>query len=437
MFTAKMQCSRPHSIQIQLFRKTGHEFPLKDTGVATVPNAVQVGLLSIEDKLLPYFADVLPEGAEPSYYMTELTIRDTLRMATGHVTEPSMQEEGKLNWVYQFLTTYVEKKPGTHYLYNTSATYMLSALIQKLTGQTVEEYLTPRLFEPLGFGEYLWEKSPEGISVGGSGFNLRTEDIAKFGVFLRNRGSYGGKQLLDPNWIDEATAKQIDFVNHMNIDSRQGYGYQFWCNYREGFRGDGAFGQLCVVLPEHNMVFAIQTELGDMQREMDAVMELAEHLFDADDTASVILPAYEAVGSAQKTAGFENTFYRLEENPMGWSGVYFVYDTASDEMQAIFSDGTDQYVLRAGNGHWAESLIAAKKLKPKLVDLMSTPDKERCRTAASYTAEEGQLTFRVRYLNCPHRMVYTFTADGDLLKLRFENRGLLDLDAAELTSHRC
>jgi len=122
---------------------------------------------------------------------------------------------------------------------------------------------------------------------------------------------------------------------------------------------------------------------------------------------------------------------------MGWTGVYFVYDTASDEMQAIFSDGTDQYVLRAGNGHWAESLITAKKVKPKLVDLMSTPDKERCRTAASYTAEEGILTFRIRYLNCPHRMVYTFTADGDLLKLRFENRGLLDRDAAELTAHRC
>jgi len=106
-------------------------------------------------------------------------------------------------------------------------------------------------------------------------------------------------------------------------------------------------------------------------------------------------------------------------------------------MQAIFSNGVDQYVLRAGNGHWAESLIFAKKVKPKLVDLMSTPDTERCRTAASYTAEDGKLTFKLRFLNCPHRMIYTFTAVEDVLHLHFENSGLLDRSAASLTGHKC
>ena len=83
---------------------------------------------------------------------------------------------------------------------------MLSAAVQKAVGMTVEEYLAPRLFEPLGFGEHWWEESPEGVSAGGYGFNLCTEDIAKFGVFLLRRGAYGGKQLLDPQWVDEATA---------------------------------------------------------------------------------------------------------------------------------------------------------------------------------------------------------------------------------------
>ena len=150
--------------------------------------AVQEGLLSIQDKLLSFFPGVLPEGAEPCGYMKELTIRDVLRMATGHVTEPSIEKEGEEQWVFQFLSSYIEKKPGTHYLYNTAGTYMLSAVVQKLTGMTVEEYLTPRLFEPLGFGEHRWELSPEGITAGGFGFNLRTEDIAKFGVFSPQQG---------------------------------------------------------------------------------------------------------------------------------------------------------------------------------------------------------------------------------------------------------
>ena len=106
-------------------------------------------------------------------------------------------------------------------------------------------------------------------------------------------------------------------------------------------------------------------------------------------------------------------------------------------MQAVFSDGVDQHVLRAGSGHWAESLIFAKKVKPKLVDLMSTPDKERCRTAASYAAEDGKLTFKLRFLNCPHRMIYTFTQADDTLNLHFEGWGKLDKDAVDLTGHKC
>ncbi|MBQ4606520.1 MAG: hypothetical protein IJB15_07420, partial [Clostridia bacterium] len=174
-----------------------------------------------------------------------------------------------------------------------------------------------------------------------------------------------------------------------------------------------------------------------MQKEIDALMELADHLYDEDTTAELHLPLYAPIGSDRKTAGFENAFYRLEENPMGWTGVYFVYDPASLEMQAVFSNGVDQYPITAGNGHFAESTIYAKKLKPKLVDLMSTPDTERCRMAASYQAEDGKLTYAVRYLNCPHRNIFTFAAEGDTLHLRFESWGKLDKDAVELTGHLC
>ena len=120
---------------------------------------------------------------------------------------------------------------------------------------------------------------------------------------------------------------------------------------------------------------------------------------------------------------------------MGWTGMYFVYDEAAMEMKAIFSNGTDQYAITAGNGHFAESTVWSKKLKPKLVDLMSTPDTERCRMAASYTAEEGKLTFAIRYLNCPHRCTYTFTAEGDTLQFTIDPAWEVDKDASVLTGH--
>lgn len=393
------------------------------------------GRLSVEDRIIDLFPDKLPDVVSEN--LSKMRVKHVLSMNTGHPSCVMYHMVHSEDAARAFLAQEVVYEPGTHFAYNTGATCLLSCIVERISGMKLVDFLTWKLFLPLGITDVRWNRVPDGTNEGGCGIHVCSDDIVKLGLLYLHRGMWNGKRILSEEWVNAATSPVSDNSMNGTPDWCAGYGYQFWCNYREGFRGDGAFGQLCVVLPEHNMVFAVQTELGDMQREMDAVMELAEHLFDADDTASVILPAYEAVGSARKTAGFENTFYRLENNPMGWTGVYFVYDTACDEMQAVFCDGTDQYILRAGNGHWAESLIAARKLKPKLVDLMSTPDAERCRTAASCTAEEGILTFRVRYLNCPHRMVYTFTADGDLLKLRFENRGLLDRDAAELTAHRC
>ena len=393
------------------------------------------GKLSVEDRIADLFPDKLPDVVSEN--LGKMRVKHVLSMNTGHPSCVMNRMVRSDDAARAFLAQEVVYEPGTHFAYNTGATCLLSCIVERISGMKLVDFLTWKLFLPLGITDVRWSRVPDGTNEGGCGIHICSDDIVKLGLLYLNKGMWNGKRILSEEWVNAATSPVSDNSMNGTPDWCAGYGYQFWVNAREGFRGDGAFGQLCVVLPEHNMVFAIQTELGDMQREMDAVMELAEHLFDADDTASVILPTYETSGSAQKTAGFENTFFRLEENPMGWTGVYFIYDTAADEMQAIFSDGVDQNVLRAGNGHRAESLIFAKKVKPKLVDLMSTPDRERCRTAASYTAEDGKLTFRIRFLNCPHRMGYTFTADGDLLKLRFEKRGLLDPDAAELTGHRC
>ena len=134
---------------------------------------------------------------------------------------------------------------------------MLSAIVQKATGQTVLDYLQPRLFEPLGIEQPTWETSPQGISTGGYGLSIRTEDIAKFGQLYLQKGKWQGKQLVPASWVEAATARQTSNGSNPNSDWDQGYGYQFWRCRHGAYRGDGAFGQYCIVLPEQDAVIAI------------------------------------------------------------------------------------------------------------------------------------------------------------------------------------
>ncbi|MCA8989267.1 MAG: serine hydrolase, partial [Planctomycetaceae bacterium] len=213
--------------------------------------AVAEGKLNIDDKVLSFFPDEAP--ADPSENLKAMRVRDLLTMSTGHDPLPKLTEDGV--WVRQFLEQPVMHKPGTHFLYNTPATYMQSAIVQKVTGQTVLEYLGPRLFEPLGIRQPVWETSPQGISIGGYGLYVCTEDIAKFGQLYLQQGVWNGKQLIPADWIKMATSKQVenaDAPSGRNPDWRQGYGFQFWQCRNGAFRGDGKDGQFCIVLPEQD-----------------------------------------------------------------------------------------------------------------------------------------------------------------------------------------
>ena len=181
-------------------------------------------------------------------------------------------------------------KPGTHFLYNTPATYMLSAIVQKATGQTVLDYLRPRLFEPLGIEDPTWEASPQGVTLGGYGLSVRTEDIARFGQLYLQKGKWQGKQLVPAAWVEAATARQISNGSSPKSDWDQGYGYQFWRCRHGAYRGDGAFGQFCIVLPEQDAVVAITSGTRDMPSVMNLVWDRLIPALDAKplpaDTAS-------------------------------------------------------------------------------------------------------------------------------------------------------
>ena len=142
--------------------------------------------------------------------------------------------------------------------------------MQKTTGQTVSDYLEPRIFQPLGIGHPAWVTSPEGIDAGAYGLSVRTEDIAKLGLLYLNHGEWKGKQLIPAAWVAEATARQTSNGSAPTSDWDQGYGYQFWQS-RHGYRGDGAFGQYMLVLPKYEAVVAITSGVRDMQAVMNLV----------------------------------------------------------------------------------------------------------------------------------------------------------------------
>ncbi len=235
--------------------------------------AVNEGRLKVTDPVISFFPDELPP--EISDNLAAMQVQHLLSMSTGHAddTMQALHSAKDKTWVQAFLAWPVVYRPGTHFLYNTGATYMLSAIVQKLTGQTLLEYLQPRLFGPLGIENPPWENSPEGINTGGFGLSITTRDIARFGQLYLQKGRWEGQQLIPQAWVEEATASHISNSSRTNIDWKQGYGYQFWRCRHGAYRGDGAFGQYCVVMPEQDAVLAITSGLLDMQQVLNLVWE--------------------------------------------------------------------------------------------------------------------------------------------------------------------
>jgi CubicO group peptidase (beta-lactamase class C family) len=189
--------------------------------------AVAEGLLSVNDPVIKFFPEDLPKKVGKR--LEQMQVRHLLAMCTGHGTDSTGSLFGAPdgNWVKAFLARPIKHRPGTHFLYNTGATYMLSAILQKLTGQTLVDYLEPRLFGPLGIEGAVWESCPRGINTGGFGLNVRTEDIARLGQLYLQNGMWEGRQLLSEDWVAAASSKQIDNGDDPDSDWNQGYGFQF------------------------------------------------------------------------------------------------------------------------------------------------------------------------------------------------------------------
>ena len=332
--------------------------------------AVAEGKMTVDDLVLPVFPEDAP--AEASDQLKAMRVRDLLSMSAGHHAEA--QTGTTEPWTRSFLAQPVAHKPGTFFLYNTPASYMLSAIVQKAVGMPVLEYLRPRLFEPLGIENPVWTSSPQGVTIGGYGLNIRTEDIARFGQLYLQKGQWKGRRLLPGAWVEAATSRQASNGSKPESDWEQGYGYQFWRCRHGAYRGDGAFGQFCIVMPEQDAVVAITSGVKDMQSVMNLVWD---HL----------LPALQPARLRADRAGQEKlkrTLAKLTLRPLGSlasvssplaaqvSGRRFVFPANDQKLEAIALElggagggatlvarfnGVEQRVA-CGRGEWRKGRLA-------------------------------------------------------------------------------
>jgi CubicO group peptidase (beta-lactamase class C family) len=236
--------------------------------------AVAEGLLSVDDFVISFFPDKNPKRISKN--LAAMRVRHLLSMVTGHKKEPNLgraMEDKQADWVKAFLAASVGHKPGAPFVYNSAASHVLSAIVQKVTGQPLLDYLTPRLFEPLGIQPAHWDQDPSGIYTGGWGLMIRTEEIARFGQMYLQKGVWNGKRILPEAWVAAATSRQVENGTDPKNDWNQGYGYQFWRCQHNVYRGDGAFGQFCFVMPDQDAVLAINSGVPDMQAVMNVVWD--------------------------------------------------------------------------------------------------------------------------------------------------------------------
>ncbi|MFC4244934.1 serine hydrolase domain-containing protein [Gryllotalpicola reticulitermitis] len=229
----------------------------KSLTATAVGIAADEGRLSVDDPILSFFPSYASAAVRRN--MEGVRVRDLLAMATGHDVDTMeiMRAQPEEDWVKVFFDVPLEYPPGTHFLYNSGASFVLSALITSRTGQSPRDFLTPRLFDPLGIETPPWEANSRGIQYGASGLRLTTEDVAKVAQLYLQGGTWQGRQLLSRSWIESATAAQVSNGSDPDSDWSQGYGFQIWRSRHGGYRFDGRYGQFGFVLPRQDMVVAL------------------------------------------------------------------------------------------------------------------------------------------------------------------------------------
>lgn len=387
--------------------------------------AVAEGLLDWDTHLI----DVLPEEfpAEPSAYLRAITLHHLLTMGSG--LKPESDHVTGEHWARDILACDCDHAPGTHFHYNSHGTYLVSRMVQRVTGMTVRDYLIPRLFEPLGMMQAdgsapQWDCCPEGVNVGGWGLWLSCAQLAPFGQCLLQKGMWDGRRVLPREWLDRATHAQIDNGNGDHAsehDWNMGYGYQFWMcrgDRAEGctprYRGDGMFSQFVIVDEKRDMAVCCVSGVADIGK---ALTLIYDHILAAADMP----PAEPAVQAALTE--------RLSALAYSWPthdgsalpvGVYadaegsMSLTVEPEEMTSQPKDG-ETFLFQAGHALLHGATLRLNDRETFRFEAGRAGVHGDCATCCGMA--DGALRMLVRFLRGPFTLDITCRFDGDTAEM--------------------
>ena len=409
----------------------------KSFTAAAVGFAVTEHKLRLDDKVISFFSPTdLPNPISPN--LAALTVKDVLIMSDGQDPDPTAKVVTTTNWAKTFFALPIPNKPGAKFLYNSAGTYMLSAIVQKVTGQKIIDYLKPRLFAPLGITDVDWEVSPQGANAGGWGLRLRTEDMAKFGQLYLQKGMWKGRQILPAAWVEEATTMKImqdpdaPQGKKDSSDWLQGYCYQMWRCRHNAVRADGAFGQYIIMMPEQDAVIAINAETPDMQEEINLVWQYllpamhsgplpADAAGDAQLKAKIAKLALAPPASGFATApSISGKTFVIQPNAFKINSISFA--AAKGVYTVGIKTDTASYTLPFAEGKWQPGttyMHGPYLLTGAVATLTGLP---AFKTAGSYDWKDAQtLELVLRYIESPHTETLLCHFDGNTISIDVKN----------------
>ena len=338
------------------YRHTMYSCSKTFVGIA-VGLAIEDNRLRLDDRVAAFFPEQLPDSV--SRDLASMTVRDLLTMSSGVKPDWNMRSRGK-EWIRTFLSKPVEA-PGTKYAYDSMVSYMLAAVVQKVTGKKLTEYLQERVFTPMNVTEWGWEESPEGVNTGGWGVHIQPESLAKFGQLILNEGRWEGKQLVSAEWIREMCKKHRE-------TGREVYGYHIWhCGGHDGaVRADGALGQYVISVLDKDMV-VVMTEAtlgnGRDQRRLiwDVLLpEMKDEPLPANkkDYQKLLkkqegykLAEVKGKASSAFASNWENKIIELGKNTFGWKSLKLNFGKKEVTMTVTETNGKS-YELPFGYQQW-------------------------------------------------------------------------------------
>ncbi len=383
------------------FETPMHLYSLSKSFTSTaVGICIDEGLLSPETKMCELFADKMPENMSEG--LKALKLHDLLSMQSGHTACVLCNIRWADDTVRAFFEQEMTYTPGTTFAYSTAATCICGAAVERVTGKKLVDFLYERLFIKLGIEKPIWWECRDGQTLAGTGLHLSSNDLVKFGVMLRNKGVYNGERIVSEEYLKLATSKHSLDINNGSPDWVAGYGYQFWLNDRGGFRGDGAFGQLCMVFPETDHTVILTGEVGNMALEVELLYKLLDTMYGEKSDKSGLEEFIETAYAAKKSECFNNDIsFSVAENKAEINTVR-IFGESLLHIELGTAYGKKEFVC--GNGEYILNHFFAKNITPSITFLDPAVNTvERHSVFAAYEMlDDGRILVTLRHKNTCH-----------------------------------